>query len=50
MVMVIILMVVGIHSPTHFTPVKVSDLVRFILMLKKTGPFTVIKALLETII
>ena len=50
MVMDIILMVVDIHWPMHFTPVKVSDLVRFISTLKKIGPFTVIKALLETII
>ena len=47
--MVIILMVVDIHSPMHFIPVKVSDLVKFILMPKKTGPSMVIKAMLETL-
>ena len=48
--MVIILMAVDIHSPMHFIPAKVSDLVKFILMPKKTGPFTAIKVLLETLV
>ena len=50
MVMDIILMVADIHLPMHFIPVKGSDRVKFILMLKKTGLFMVIKVLLEIII